>query len=216
MLRSVSTIMLFCVSLLSPNPFHHKTEGKMYEILPLKPKSLTFFSCTYNVFLFISCSGTAPLACLVTMLHSQVRGDRVKNSIFFKLPGRMSLFTLKVNPLQICPALALYHILILFVTALRSHDSDHKTRPYVCILQKNALQWTKNPSAADSGDMSGTPTASTATVGAEGAEQESCDSTETTAASGENDGLCTIHSFHFFLFATLIHSACFSASEKGF
>lgn len=30
------------------------------------------------------------------MLHSQVRGDRVKNSIFFKLPGRMSLFTLKV------------------------------------------------------------------------------------------------------------------------
>lgn len=42
------------------------------------------------------CSGTAPLACLVTMLHSQVRGDRVKNSIFFKLPGRMSLFTLKV------------------------------------------------------------------------------------------------------------------------
>ncbi|XP_057219339.1 putative Polycomb group protein ASXL1 isoform X4 [Triplophysa rosa] len=94
-------------------------------------------------------SGTAPLACLVTMLHSQVRGDRVKNSIFFKLPGRMSLFTLK----------------------------------------KNALQWTKNPSAAESGDMAGTPTASTATVGAaEGAEQESCDSTETTAASGENDG----------------------------
>uniref|UniRef100_A0A3Q3BNM1 HTH HARE-type domain-containing protein n=1 Tax=Haplochromis burtoni TaxID=8153 RepID=A0A3Q3BNM1_HAPBU len=41
-------------------------------------------------------NGTAPLACLVTMLHSQVRGDRVKNSIFFKLPGRMSLFTLKV------------------------------------------------------------------------------------------------------------------------
>ncbi|KAM4737316.1 polycomb group protein ASXL1 isoform 1-T1 [Anableps anableps] len=34
------------------------------------------------------------------MLHSQVRGDRVKNSIFFKLPGRMSLFTLKKNALQ--------------------------------------------------------------------------------------------------------------------
>lgn len=45
---------------------------------------------------FVPYSGTAPLACLVTMLHSQVRGDRVKNSIFFKLPGRMSLFTLKV------------------------------------------------------------------------------------------------------------------------
>ncbi|XP_051961122.1 polycomb group protein ASXL1-like isoform X2 [Xyrauchen texanus] len=94
-------------------------------------------------------SGTAPLACLVTMLHSQVRGDRVKNSIFFKLPGRMSLFTLK----------------------------------------KNALQWTKSPTATESGDASSTPTASsTATVGAtEGAEQESCDSTETGAASCEND-----------------------------
>ncbi|XP_073678713.1 polycomb group protein ASXL1 isoform X1 [Garra rufa] len=89
-------------------------------------------------------SGTAPLACLVTMLHSQVRGDRVKNSIFFKLPGRMSLFTLK----------------------------------------KNALQWTKSPTANESGD--GTPTASTTST-VEGAEQESCDSTETAAASGEND-----------------------------
>ncbi|XP_065141581.1 polycomb group protein ASXL1 isoform X5 [Paramisgurnus dabryanus] len=90
-------------------------------------------------------SGKTPLACLVTMLHSQVRGDRVKNSIFFKLPGRMSLFTLK----------------------------------------KNALQWTKSPTAGESGDMAGTPTSSTAA--AEGVEQESCDSTETAAASGEND-----------------------------
>ncbi|KAK3518846.1 hypothetical protein QTP70_014987 [Hemibagrus guttatus] len=96
-------------------------------------------------------SGTAPLACLVTMLHSQVRGDRVKNSIFFKLPGRMSLFTLK----------------------------------------KNALQWTKNPSGSEASDPNAAPAASsTATYGAaEGAEQESGDSTETTAASGENDVL---------------------------
>ncbi|XP_051515909.1 putative Polycomb group protein ASXL1 isoform X2 [Myxocyprinus asiaticus] len=94
-------------------------------------------------------SGTAPLACLVTMLHSQVRGDRVKNSIFFKLPGRMSLFTLK----------------------------------------KNALQWTKSPTATESGDASSTPTASTTAIvgAAEGVEQESCDSTETGAASCEND-----------------------------
>ncbi|XP_036446702.1 putative Polycomb group protein ASXL1 isoform X5 [Colossoma macropomum] len=94
-------------------------------------------------------SGTAPLACLVTMLHSQVRGDRVKNSIFFKLPGRMSLFTLK----------------------------------------KNALQWTKNPTASETSDPTGASTASTTgSVGAaEGVEQESCDSTETAAASGEND-----------------------------
>ncbi|KAF5906720.1 putative Polycomb group protein ASXL1 isoform X3, partial [Clarias magur] len=94
-------------------------------------------------------SGTAPLACLVTMLHSQVRGDRVKNSIFFKLPGRMSLFTLK----------------------------------------KNAFQWTKNPSGSEASDPStATAASSTASLGAaEGAEQESGDSTETTAASGEND-----------------------------
>ncbi|XP_044207214.1 putative Polycomb group protein ASXL1 [Thunnus albacares] len=107
-------------------------------------------------------SGTAPLACLVTMLHSQVRGDRVKNSIFFKLPGRMSLFTLK----------------------------------------KNALQWTKTTSESETPTepASGTapPGSSSSTLAAGGAmasvgpteatEQESCDSTETTAAaSGDND-----------------------------
>ncbi|XP_053174304.1 putative Polycomb group protein ASXL1 isoform X2 [Scomber japonicus] len=96
------------------------------------------------------------------MLHSQVRGDRVKNSIFFKLPGRMSLFTLK----------------------------------------KNALQWTKTTSGSETptepasstalpGSSSNTPAAGSAmsSVGAtEATEQESCDSTETTAAaSGDND-----------------------------
>ena len=86
-------------------------------------------------------------------------------------------------------------------------------------LQKNALQWTKSPTEADTAtDGTGASTASTAnptasttgTTGGtttnatttatsgpglahatapEGAEQESCDSTETTAnASGENDG----------------------------
>ncbi|KAM9830001.1 polycomb group protein ASXL1 isoform 2-T2 [Syngnathus typhle] len=97
--------------------------------------------------------GTAPLACLVTMLHSQVRGDRVKNSIFFKLPGRMSLFTLK----------------------------------------KNALQWTKTSESerqSELGSSAATPTSSTntptegAAVGpTETTEQESCNSTETTASN---------------------------------
>ncbi|KTG02727.1 hypothetical protein cypCar_00004873 [Cyprinus carpio] len=54
------------------------------------------------------------------------------------------------------------------------------------ILHKNALQWTKSPTANESGDGTGTPTASTTST-VEGAEQESCDSTETAAASGEND-----------------------------
>lgn len=76
-------------------------------------------------------------------------------------------------------------------------------------LQKNALQWTKSPTANESGDGTGTPTAST-TATVEGAEQESCDSTETAAASGENDGVWTIHSFQFFFFPPeLIHSASF-------
>ncbi|XP_041112468.1 polycomb group protein ASXL1-like isoform X2 [Polyodon spathula] len=42
-------------------------------------------------------SGTSPLACLNTMLHSQCRGD---DGIFFKLPGRLSLFTLKKDARQ--------------------------------------------------------------------------------------------------------------------
>ncbi|XP_077436753.1 polycomb group protein ASXL1 [Vanacampus margaritifer] len=98
-------------------------------------------------------SGTAPLACLVTMLHSQVRGDRVKNSIFFKLPGRMSLFTLK----------------------------------------KNALQWTKTSESETPSELvssAATPTSSNTTltesaaVGpVETSEQESCNSTESTASN---------------------------------
>ncbi len=50
-------------------------------------------------------------------------------------------------------------------------------------------------------------TASTTST-VEGAEQESCDSTETAAASGENDGVWTIDSFHIFP-PELIHSASF-------
>ncbi|XP_072305396.1 polycomb group protein ASXL1 [Eucyclogobius newberryi] len=95
-------------------------------------------------------SGTAPLACLVTMLHSQVRGDRVKNSIFFKLPGRMSLFTLK----------------------------------------KNALQWTKMAEDAELQAEAGSSSSSPHEAGvgpSDATEQESCDSTETAAASGDND-----------------------------
>lgn len=39
-------------------------------------------------------SGTSPLACLNAMLHSNSRGG---DGLFYKLPGRISLFTLKVN-----------------------------------------------------------------------------------------------------------------------
>uniref|UniRef100_A0A3B4ZVJ9 Putative Polycomb group protein ASXL1 n=1 Tax=Stegastes partitus TaxID=144197 RepID=A0A3B4ZVJ9_9TELE len=101
--------------------------------------------------------GTAPLACLVTMLHSQVRGDRVKNSIFFKLPGRMSLFTLKKNALQWTKA---------------TSESETPSEPA--------------GSAVPPGSSSSTPVSGSAAapVGPnEAAEQESCDSTETTAAA---------------------------------
>ncbi|XP_032760364.1 polycomb group protein ASXL1-like [Rattus rattus] len=39
-------------------------------------------------------SGTSPLACLNAMLHSNSRGGE---GLFYKLPGRISLFTLKVK-----------------------------------------------------------------------------------------------------------------------
>uniref|UniRef100_UPI003AAF4AB6 polycomb group protein ASXL1 isoform X2 n=1 Tax=Centroberyx gerrardi TaxID=166262 RepID=UPI003AAF4AB6 len=104
-------------------------------------------------------SGTAPLACLVTMLHSQVRGDRVKNSIFFKLPGRMSLFTLKKNALQ---------------WTKTSAESETATDPA--------------GSAVPPASSSTSPGPGPALAPTEATEQESCDSTETTAAaSGDND-----------------------------
>nr|XP_038962598.1 polycomb group protein ASXL1 isoform X8 [Rattus norvegicus] len=40
-------------------------------------------------------SGTSPLACLNAMLHSNSRGGE---GLFYKLPGRISLFTLKLFP----------------------------------------------------------------------------------------------------------------------
>ncbi|XP_008280781.1 polycomb group protein ASXL1 isoform X2 [Stegastes partitus] len=96
------------------------------------------------------------------MLHSQVRGDRVKNSIFFKLPGRMSLFTLKKNALQWTKA---------------TSESETPSEPA--------------GSAVPPGSSSSTPVSGSAAapVGPnEAAEQESCDSTETTAAaSADND-----------------------------
>ncbi|KAH0619328.1 hypothetical protein JD844_019335, partial [Phrynosoma platyrhinos] len=39
-------------------------------------------------------SGTSPLACLNAMLHSNSRSC---DGLFYKLPGRISLFTLKVR-----------------------------------------------------------------------------------------------------------------------
>ncbi|XP_058847022.1 polycomb group protein ASXL1-like isoform X2 [Acipenser ruthenus] len=77
-------------------------------------------------------SGTSPLACLNTMLHSQCRGD---DGIFFKLPGRLSLFTLK----------------------------------------KDALQWSKSMAVPEADGLE------------DSADVESCDSNETSSASGESD-----------------------------
>ncbi|KAM7405439.1 hypothetical protein PAMP_012701 [Pampus punctatissimus] len=96
------------------------------------------------------------------MLHSQVRGDRVKNSIFFKLPGRMSLFTLKKNALQ---------------WTKTTSESETPTEPASGAAPPGSSSST---SAAGSAMASVGPTEAT--------EQESCDSTETNAAaSGDND-----------------------------
>ncbi|XP_076596527.1 polycomb group protein ASXL1 isoform X2 [Chaetodon auriga] len=96
------------------------------------------------------------------MLHSQVRGDRVKNSIFFKLPGRMSLFTLKKNALQ---------------WTKTTSESETPTESV--------------GSSAAPASSSSTPAVGSALAAVgptEATEQESCDSVETTAAaSGDND-----------------------------
>lgn len=42
-------------------------------------------------------SGTSPLACLNAMLHTNSRGEE---GIFYKVPGRMGVYTLKVNVFQ--------------------------------------------------------------------------------------------------------------------
>lgn len=42
-------------------------------------------------------SGSSPLACLNTMLHSN---SRTRDALFYKLPGRISLFTMKKNATQ--------------------------------------------------------------------------------------------------------------------
>lgn len=42
----------------------------------------------------VSCSGTSPLACLNAMLHTNSRGEE---GIFYKVPGRMGVYTLKVS-----------------------------------------------------------------------------------------------------------------------
>nr|XP_009912240.1 PREDICTED: uncharacterized protein LOC104314446 isoform X1 [Haliaeetus albicilla] len=41
-------------------------------------------------------SGTSPLACLNAMLHTNSRGEE---GIFYKVPGRMGVYTLKVGTL---------------------------------------------------------------------------------------------------------------------
>ncbi|XP_076022481.1 polycomb group protein ASXL1 isoform X2 [Genypterus blacodes] len=96
------------------------------------------------------------------MLHSQVRGDRVKNSIFFKLPGRMSLFTLKKNALQ---------------WTKTSTESEMPAE----LTGNTAPPGTTSSNATTASGLA--PDGSSEATG-----QESCDSTETTAAaSGDND-----------------------------
>lgn len=52
--------------------------------------------CIICVF-FSWSSGTSPLACLNAMLHTNSRGEE---GIFYKVPGRMGVYTLKVSWIQ--------------------------------------------------------------------------------------------------------------------
>ncbi|XP_045385417.1 polycomb group protein ASXL1 isoform X6 [Lemur catta] len=78
-------------------------------------------------------SGTSPLACLNAMLHSNSRGGE---GLFYKLPGRISLFTLKVKT----PNMA------------NSQEPTACSLPVTAPffpLKKDALQWSRNPAAAE-------------------------------------------------------------------
>ncbi|XP_041080899.1 polycomb group protein ASXL1-like isoform X2 [Polyodon spathula] len=100
-----------------------------YSDAPMTPKQILHVIETKGL---KEMSGTSPLACLNTLLHSQCRGD---DGIFFKLPGRLSLFTLK----------------------------------------KDALQWSKSMAVPEGEGLE------------DSADVESCDSNETSTASGESD-----------------------------
>ncbi|XP_051701076.1 polycomb group protein ASXL1 isoform X8 [Oryctolagus cuniculus] len=67
-------------------------EMRLFCILPL---SALLLDCAYR-------SGTSPLACLNAMLHSNSRGGE---GLFYKLPGRISLFTLKTAAVSSLPIL---------------------------------------------------------------------------------------------------------------
>lgn len=57
---------------------------------------LSWNRCVICVFLSWF-SGTSPLACLNAMLHTNSRGEE---GIFYKVPGRMGVYTLKVSETQ--------------------------------------------------------------------------------------------------------------------
>ncbi|XP_045385415.1 polycomb group protein ASXL1 isoform X4 [Lemur catta] len=104
-------------------------------------------------------SGTSPLACLNAMLHSNSRGGE---GLFYKLPGRISLFTLKVKT----PNMA------------NSQEPTACSLPVTAPffpLKKDALQWSRNPAAAEGEEPEDT------------ADVESCGSNEASTVSGEND-----------------------------
>lgn len=66
-------------------------------LLQLSPScGLLGSRCVICVFLLWS-SGTSPLACLNAMLHTNSRGEE---GIFYKVPGRMGVYTLKVRSMQ--------------------------------------------------------------------------------------------------------------------
>ncbi|KAI9999498.1 hypothetical protein NQD34_018476 [Periophthalmus magnuspinnatus] len=58
--------------------------------------SFVSFMCVLSCEIYILCvfSGTSPLACLNAMLHTNSRGEE---GIFYKVPGRMGVYTLKVG-----------------------------------------------------------------------------------------------------------------------
>ncbi|KAM4692495.1 polycomb group protein ASXL1 isoform 2-T2 [Rhinophrynus dorsalis] len=65
-----------------------------YSDAPMTPKQILNVIETEGL---KETSGSSPLACLNAMLHSN---SRTRDALFYRLPGRISLFTMKKNALQ--------------------------------------------------------------------------------------------------------------------
>uniref|UniRef100_A0A8C5LCZ7 HTH HARE-type domain-containing protein n=1 Tax=Jaculus jaculus TaxID=51337 RepID=A0A8C5LCZ7_JACJA len=81
----------------NPEAFMSLQVLENYSDAPMTPKQILQVIEAEGLKEMRFVSGTSPLACLNAMLHSNSRGGE---GLFYKLPGRISLFTLKVSSMN--------------------------------------------------------------------------------------------------------------------